>query len=83
MAPDEMARRDRDSIAEDVEPWRDSTVADRVRAVRGLLRLASASLAGDDELSAARREWQDPRSPESMELWLRLVSRSRHDADDW
>lgn len=77
LTEDEIERRDRASVEEDVAPWRGSTVEERVEAVRALLRLASKSLANDEHEAAARRDWQDPRSAASEALWRSLVAAHR------
>ncbi len=74
LPPSLRRRSDRDAILDDLEPYRGTTVEERSAIMSQLCRLAAEQIAAQPD---PRRvlEWQDPRSPESLALWQRLVRR--------
>lgn len=69
-------RSDAESIHEDIEPYVGTTAEQRLKMVEALCRFTAEQI--DASPNGARMlEHQDPRSAESMELWLRLVRTAR------
>jgi len=69
-------RDDREVIFEDIAPYLGTTVEQRSSILSALCRLAA------EQVAARTDGWrvlayQDPRSPESERLWLRLVAAAR------
>lgn len=69
-------RDDREAIFEDIAPYLGTTVAERSTIVSALCRLAA------EQVAARHDGWrvmtyQESRSPESEQLWLRLVAAAR------
>lgn len=69
-------RSDLESIREDIEPYRGTSVEQRSEIMSALCRFAAEQIAfhprGADILA-----YQDARSPTSSELWQRLIARAR------
>ncbi|MBI2894226.1 MAG: hypothetical protein HYY06_11805 [Deltaproteobacteria bacterium] len=76
LPPSLRPRDDVGAIFEDIAPYVGRSIEERSAMVSDLCRLAAAQL-------SARPDWrrvlayQDPRSPESEGLWMRLVSAAR------
>ena len=70
------ARSDREAIFEDIAVYRDMTVAERSRVLSELCALAVRQL---DSSTNPKVAWarEEPRSPESLALWKRLMRESR------
>lgn len=77
--PPSLRQRDPvESIFEDIEPYRGTTVAQRSQMMDELCRWAVEQAVARPELRVL--EHQDPRSEESDTLWLRLVREARERA---
>lgn len=74
--PPSLRQRDPvESIFDDIAPYRGTTVEQRSRMMSELCRWAIEQAEARPELRVL--EHQDPRSPESEALWLRLVREAR------
>ena len=76
LPPGLRRRTDREAIFEDIEPYLGTTVEERSSIMSSLCHLAA------EQIAARPDGWrvlthQAPRSRESEQLWLRLVSASR------
>jgi hypothetical protein len=72
------ARSDREAILEDLEPYRGTTMAERVAVMESLCRAAAEAVAAHPD-GQRILDWQDARTPESEALWLELVRRAAPD----
>ena len=70
----EIPALDRQAILDDVAPYRGMSPEELDEARHGLCRLAAEQWA---TWPARAREYQDPLSPDTNALWLRLVSAYR------
>lgn len=69
-------RSDRDAIFEDIEPYLGTTVEERSRVLGDLCRFAAEQIAAHRD-GQRILDYQDPRSPGSLRLWLALVAGAR------
>jgi hypothetical protein len=69
-------RDDAEAVRDDILPYLGSSIEERSAILSALCRESAALIASrpDGERILAH---QDPRSPESERLWLRLVARAR------
>jgi hypothetical protein len=76
LPPALRRRTDRESIAEDIEPYLGTSIEERSMILSALCKFASEVT---DQSPLRRRilEFEEARSPESLELWSRLMQRSR------
>jgi hypothetical protein len=72
------ARSDREAIFADIEPYRGTTVEERVEIMAALCGSAAESIEAHPERDRILA-WQEPRSAASEALWLDLVRRARAD----
>ena len=77
ITPEEARRRAEEAVLADVEPWRGASQRAHAEGLLSVLRFADASLEALGR-AAELRAWQDPRSAEAEELWLRLVRQYRN-----
>lgn len=68
--------RNDESVLEDIDGWAGRSVGDKDAALRALLRLTDA-LVDQSPHRDRIRAWQDPRSPQALEDWRRLIARGR------
>ena len=76
LPPALRRRDDRDAIREDIAPYLGTTVEQRSEILGALCRLAAEQIAALPDGPRVLRH-EDPRSPESERLWLRLVAAAR------
>ncbi len=69
-------RSDVESIYEDIEPYVGTSVEERDAIMLELCRFAAEQIAASPRRDELCR-YQDPRSPEALQLWRRLVAESR------
>jgi hypothetical protein len=76
LPPALRRRSDRESIAEDIDPYLGTSVEDRSRILSELCRFAAEAI---DQSPQRERilEFEEPRSAESLDLWRRLMKRAR------
>ena len=75
--PASLRRRDDvEAIRDDLLPYRGTSIDERARIMSELCRFAAEATAAHPKRDAILR-FQEPRSPESMALWLRLVAAAR------
>jgi len=70
-------RSDVDAIWEDIEPYLGTTIDERSRIMSDLCEYAAEQIAAHPR-GQEINDYQDPRSPKSLALWLRLVRAARH-----
>ena len=68
-------RSDREAIRSDIEPYLDTTVAERAELQSALCRFAAEQVAAHPR-GTEILAFQEPRSPASLRLWRELVSRA-------
>ena len=68
-------RNDVDAVFADIAPYEGTTVEDRVRIMIDLCRYAAEQVSVRPD-GQRILDFQDPRSPESLALWCRLVAAS-------
>ena len=76
LPPALRRRDDAEAVAEDIAPYRGTTVAERSQILSSLCRNAA------EQVNTRPDGWRilahvDRRSPESERLWLRLVAAAR------
>ena len=69
-------RSDSEAIREDIEPYQGTSLEERSRITHDLSRLAAEQAAAHPERERILA-YQEPRSAESLALWLRLVREHR------
>lgn len=74
--PRSLQRTPRETLEEEVGPWRGASTEQRVKAVVELSELAMELLRANPNRERAMA-WQDPIPQESQELWARLVREAR------
>jgi hypothetical protein len=75
--PESLRRRsDAEAVAEDLAPYRGTTVEERAAIMSRLCRFAAEQVNARPD-GGRILAWQDRRSPESERLWLRLVAARR------
>lgn len=73
LPPSLRRRRDDEAIRDDIAPYLGTTVEQRSEILSSLCRLAAEQVAArSDGMRVLQHE--DRRSPESEQLWLRLVA---------
>jgi hypothetical protein len=76
LPPSLRQRSDIESIREDIAPYRGMSAEQRAQVVSELCRWARDAIAASPAPEKAW-SWQDRRSPESLELWRRLMREPR------
>lgn len=76
LPPSLRQRSDIESIREDIAPYVGMTADQRAQVVSELCRWARDAIVASPDPEKAWN-WQDRRSPESLELWRRLMREPR------
>ena len=78
---DECRRTRRDEVEDDIAPLRSLTLEERGKILESVCRDAMAILRARRDFAQAMAA-QEPRSDESMQLWINLVKRYRSHGRD-